>query len=143
MTNIDAVIERVRGFLGALHGNDWVIMARSDRDALLAHIDTLKAGRDKAINDALDAVAKGLEAIAERNEALVEVGSWRRKLAENARLRAAASDATAHLAAAVSLLEHGGKKAAPSDKMFAQMLVDYNKSLSRARSALNEQDATP
>jgi hypothetical protein len=31
----------------------------------------------------------------------------------------------ASLAAAISLLEKGGKKAAPSDKMFEQMLTDY------------------
>jgi len=32
---------------------------------------------------------------------------------------------TAALAAAISLLEGGGKKAAASDKMFEQMLLDY------------------
>jgi hypothetical protein len=42
----------------------------------------------------------------------------------------------AHLVAAVSLLEHGGKKAAASDKMFAQMLVDYNATIVAARAML-------
>lgn len=54
-------------------------------------------------------------------------------------LREAAIDAAAHLAAAISLLEAGGKaakKAAPSDKMFDQMLRDYKRSLGRARAAL-------
>lgn len=50
-----------------------------------------------------------------------------------------------HLAAAISLLEKGGKaakKAAPSDKMFDQMLKDYRSSLSRARAALKSQEPT-
>lgn len=44
---------------------------------------------------------------------------------------------TASLAAAVSLLEGGGKKAAPSDKMFEMMLSDYRKALAAAREILN------
>ena len=56
--------------------------------------------------------------------------------AENARLREALIDTTASLVASVSLLERGGKKAAPSDKMFAQMLVDYKNSIDRARASL-------
>ncbi len=39
----------------------------------------------------------------------------------------------ASLAAAISLLERGGKKAAPSDKMFYQMLKDYRESLDAFR----------
>lgn len=52
-------------------------------------------------------------------------------------------DVCASLAAAISLLEKGGKaakRAAPSDKMFDQMMVDYKASLERGRSALREQD---
>ena len=44
----------------------------------------------------------------------------------------------ASLIAAISLLERGGKKAAPSDKMFNQMLVDYKASLARFRNTLAE-----
>ncbi len=46
--------------------------------------------------------------------------------------------AVASLAAAISLLERTpkAKKAAPSDKMFDQMLADYRKSLEAARTAL-------
>ena len=54
-------------------------------------------------------------------------------------LEAALTDNAAHLAAAISLLERGGKaakKAAASDKMFDIMLNDYRKSLERARAAL-------
>ena len=46
-------------------------------------------------------------------------------------------DLAASLAAAISLLERGGKKAAASDKMFDQMLRDYRASLERARGYLN------
>lgn len=46
---------------------------------------------------------------------------------------------SASLAAAISLLERTpqSKKAAPSDKMFAQMIRDYKKSLSAARDVLS------
>jgi hypothetical protein len=50
----------------------------------------------------------------------------------------AAIDVAASLVAAISLLEAGGKSAAPSDKMFAQMLVDYRASLQRARATLRK-----
>lgn len=43
---------------------------------------------------------------------------------------------TAALVAAVELLERGGKKAAPSDKMFYQMLADYKRAIEEARAAL-------
>lgn len=42
----------------------------------------------------------------------------------------------ASLAAAISLLERGGKEAAPSDKMFDQMLTDYRAALEAGRAAL-------
>jgi hypothetical protein len=45
---------------------------------------------------------------------------------------------TASLAAAISLLERSPKTAAPSDKMFDQMLADYRASLGRARAALSD-----
>lgn len=50
----------------------------------------------------------------------------------------ASIDIAASLAAAISLLERGGKKAAASDRMFAQMLLDYNASLDRFRTTLAE-----
>lgn len=59
--------------------------------------------------------------------------------AREARLREALVDVGASLAAAISLLERGGKaakKAAPSDRMFEQMVRDYAASLDRARVAL-------
>jgi hypothetical protein len=54
----------------------------------------------------------------------------------NAKVRALVIDCAASLAAAISLLERGGKKGAASDKMFEQMLKDYKASLDRARTAL-------
>ena len=54
---------------------------------------------------------------------------------ENARLREALIDTLASLVASVDLLECGGKKAAPSDKMFEQMLVDYKNTIERGRYA--------
>ena len=47
-------------------------------------------------------------------------------------------DVAASLIAAISLLQRGGKKAAPSDKMFNQMLADYNASLDRFRTTFEE-----
>jgi hypothetical protein len=62
-----------------------------------------------------------------------------------AKLEEAVIDALSHLVAATSLLEHGGKKAAPSDKMFQQMLLDYNNSIKRVRNILqqSQQESTP
>lgn len=57
----------------------------------------------------------------------------------DARLVGALNDVGASLTAAISLLERGGKaakKAAPSDRMFDQMLKDYSASLERARATL-------
>ena len=48
-----------------------------------------------------------------------------------------AIDVMASLAAAISLLERGGERAAPSRKMFNVMLTDYKKSLARARAYFN------
>lgn len=52
-------------------------------------------------------------------------------------------DVGSRLAAAISLLEGGGKaakKAAPSDKMFDQMIIDYKASLERLRSYLSQNE---
>lgn len=62
--------------------------------------------------------------------------------AETARLRAALKDAIPSLAAAISLLEQGGKQDVGSDRMFAQMIADYRKSLTEARAALTSQEKT-
>lgn len=51
-------------------------------------------------------------------------------------LRETLIDVSASLAAAISLLESGGKCAAPSNKIFEMMLTDYRRSLARARRLL-------
>jgi len=65
---------------------------------------------------------------------------WDKADAENEKLREAALDALAGLVAAHSLLKRGGKKAAPSDKMFEQMLCDYGATITRVRAALREKE---
>jgi hypothetical protein len=60
----------------------------------------------------------------------------RRLHAVNAELLEALKNTTVNLIAAVSLLKSGGKKAAASDKMFAQMLADYTNSFERGRAAI-------
>ena len=60
-------------------------------------------------------------------------------LAEVERLREVTMSAAAALAAAIELLERGGKtakKAAPSDLMFDQMLKDYRTVVKKTRKAL-------
>lgn len=61
-------------------------------------------------------------------------------LAEIEGLRGAAVGAAAALAAAISLLERAPKaaKAAPSDRMFDQMLSDYRTALETARVAITK-----
>jgi len=53
--------------------------------------------------------------------------------------REAFTQVLASLAAAISLLERGGKKAAASDRMFEQMLDDYRAALEAGRNALSQQ----
>lgn len=72
----------------------------------------------------------------ERLEAALDAAEARAE-----RLRNVSIGVMASLAAAISLLERGGKaakKAAPSDKMFDQMLIDYKSALERARKALED-----
>lgn len=60
--------------------------------------------------------------------------------------REALKSTLAALVAAISLLERGGKaakKAAPSDKMFNQMMRDYKNAVVNARKALAAMEETP
>ena len=54
----------------------------------------------------------------------------------DAALVEALEDVTAHLAAAISLLSRSPKTGAASNKMFDQMLIDYDNSAARGRAAL-------
>ncbi len=56
------------------------------------------------------------------------------------RLLEALRDVLPALVAAVSLLERGGKKAAPSDRMLEQMLRDYNAAIERGRAVWLEME---
>lgn len=60
----------------------------------------------------------------------------RRLEASEAALIEALKNVTAHLIAAHSLLQRGGKKAAASDKIFNIMLADYEKSFEVGRTAI-------
>lgn len=87
--------------------------------------------------------AQALAALRRERDAAMDVNFRVLRRAKSAErqvetLREALKDATAHLVAATSLLERGGEKAAPSGKMFAQMLVDYQTSADRARAALTK-----
>lgn len=71
-----------------------------------------------------------------------EMEQWNRRSPDLQELlreaRAEGMEVAASLAAAISLLERGGKvakKAAGSDKMFDQMLADFRKSLADFRAA--------
>ncbi len=92
--------------------------------------------------DALEAQARriaeleaGVKSIIDDFNSLCEA-----KNARIAELEAALKDTTVCLVAAVSLLESGGKKAAPSNEMFDQMLVDYKNGVKRARAALEKKN---
>lgn len=54
------------------------------------------------------------------------------------KLEKALKDTLSHLVAAASLLSHSPKTAAPSNKMFDQMVVDYKAAAKRSRTALAE-----
>ena len=91
-------------------------------------------------------IENSLARIEELEAALPEQIEWVKRLADDliaaeaklAKAVEASIDIAASLAAAISLLERGGKKAAASDRMFAQMLLDYNASLDRFRTTLAE-----
>jgi hypothetical protein len=78
-------------------------------------------------------------ALSESFERVAKVAEERDAFNEQMALREALMAVTSSLAAAISLLECGGKaakKAAPSDRMFDQMMRDYKKSFERARKVL-------
>ena len=98
---------------------------------------------NKRLNEQMDAIEEmGTESLNALPDCLMRLAP---ALVENDELKAklakaveAAIDTGASLAAAISLLERGGKKAAPSNKMFDQMMVDYRASLERTRNTLAE-----
>ena len=78
-------------------------------------------------------------ALSESFERVAKVAEEREAFNEAMALREVLMSVTSALAAAISLLERGGKaakKAASSDVMFDQMILDYKKSLEHARNIL-------
>lgn len=59
---------------------------------------------------------------------------------ERERMREPLIDVLVHLIGAHSLLSRLSKKAAPSNKMFDQMLVNYERNIKRGRAAITELD---
>lgn len=72
------------------------------------------------------------------DEAAAEITRLRAKVAKADELEDAFIGVAASLSAAIYLLEKGGRAAAPSNKMFDQMLKDYKRSLEQARAAYQE-----
>ena len=111
--------------------NRWWIWEPEARAALAVAEPVIREQADIALREELAAVTERMSKLDfERTAAKLERDALRE---ENARLRKALIDILASLVASVDLLERGGKKAAPSDKMFAQMLVDYKNSIERGR----------
>ena len=109
----------------------WWIWEPEARAALAVAEPVIREQADIALREELAAVTERMSKLDfERTAAKLERDALRE---ENARLRKALIDILASLVASVDLLERGGKKAAPSDKMFAQMLVDYKNSIERGR----------
>lgn len=123
MTLSDEAIERVARAIREHHST---IVRQPSRT--FGQRKTFHQGDAKAARAALE--ASGLVDQSERIKALED---------RLATARDGLIDVAASLAAALSLLERGGKaakKAAPSDKMFDQMLKDYRASLARVRTDL-------
>lgn len=114
----------------------------ADRTTTATMIEALAADREaqKARADAEEVEHKLTQILLDREaivslERLAQADAAEAKVAK---LVEVLTSAAASLAAAISLLERGGKKAAPSDQMFNQMLIDYNLALDNARSAIRE-----
>jgi hypothetical protein len=110
-------------------------MSMGYRDGILALLNSTPAPAGVTVPDELYQAAKRDAEDAEAYAAELE--------AKLAKAVEAAIDTCASLAAAISLLDRGGKKAAPSNKMFDQMMADYRASLERTRTTLTELDQKP
>ncbi len=93
----------------------------------ITRLETQEAENSRFVNEIQRALGDGPDG----SNLEVLAGAVRAKLR---RADEVIKDVTASLVAACSLLQRGGKKAAASDKIFAQMLADYEASILRARS---------
>ncbi len=112
---------------------------RDDLEALAWQL-AVESELMSALRRTTESIAKEFKDTLTKSDAIVRMTEHARIVAEkeNAMIACAAS-----LAAAISLLERGGKaakKAAPSDKMFDQMLLGYKTALELARAALKGDD---
>jgi chromosome segregation ATPase len=120
-----------------MSANNELSWALKERDEATAHYKSLRAriaeleAELTSEQDRADRIARELDALRWEQEASAEYTKQMRK---------ALKDTTVCLVAAVSLLESGGKKAAPSNKMFEQMLDDYKNSIERGRAALEKKN---
>lgn len=87
-----------------------------------------------AIDSLPDCNWKDKDSIIARLEAMIKQLELERDM-----YKQSAIDCFVHLEAAVSLLEKGGKQAAPSDRMFNVMLNDYKNCIVRNRTILSKE----
>lgn len=125
------------GFIGPKSLEDEAFFLACKPQTILAIAEAFSARCSRALNAEGQLEADG-DMVLDAQESMRE---WRlRAEAAEAKLAELVPDemygCVASLAAAVSLLENGGKKAAGSDKMFYQMLEDYKKSLDAGRAIL-------
>jgi DNA repair ATPase RecN len=104
-----------------LVGDNFVWAMADELTAANERIRELEAERDRWYGKATE---RAIELTAER-----EVSD---------KLEEALKDTLSHLVAAASLLSRSPKTAAPSNKMFDQMVVDYETATKRSRAALAE-----
>lgn len=118
-------------------GSGGVETAQDIRNHAASMIETLAKERDGMLA-CCDSYAEENQRLSdERGAALAIVSAANERIAK---MHEALLDALAGLIAATSLLKRGSKKAAPSDKMFDQMVADYESAAFRARAALQEKN---
>jgi hypothetical protein len=127
----EELVKRLRSWAKDIQEGSTAVYAMDlDLKNAASRIEALTSERDALKQISADHVLKELEQAARAAAAEAKL----------AKAGDAAVDTGASLAAAISLLERGGRKAAPSNKMFDQMLVDYRNSLERTRITLAEID---
>jgi hypothetical protein len=132
---ITAVPRLIAALRGAWAERDCVFEQNAllRKDALYAELQKVMEAHNTALAERDDA----REAITLLDRDVFNLDAALKKAeAKNERLRETANDVLAHLVAAISVLSRGGtRKAAPSAKMFSQMLKDYQAAIDRARAA--------
>ena len=131
MTDCDILMYLFAAF--SVAGCGWIFIAARIRQRYIDEIKHLKESNDvyerlfKNMSEEIQCEERRFSGLWEQFAALAKT---------NQELVESLSDVLAHLVAAHSLLQRGGKKAAPSDTMFMQMLKDYEKSINNGRTIL-------